>query len=378
MTRLVFCLNAKNEQKVLARWVESVAPFADAAVMVDTGSTDRSIDVFAEACTKAELPFRIGKRDWANFAFNQTELLRIAFQHFPGSYLWNLDADETLIAHEGFRIPELTHDGYRVCRLWGGSYEGWSIRVFVAGLRWEYQGERHATPALHGASVGVLPDSTKGGVDVVNHRDNANGTTDPAEQVARFSRDAELFREKLEANPSDTRSAYYLAQSLKDAGRYDEAIQAYEARAKMGGFAEERYISLLDRARLKRHCGHPDHEVEAAYREAVQERPTRNEARIELCRLLRSARRYREAYEIAFDAVATKKPDDRWLVERNSHTWAPVFELALCTWWLGLKSESKALHHTLLRMPEIPRPERRLVEQNLERHFADQQLDASP
>lgn len=366
MTRLVFCLNAKNEAKVLSRWVESIKPFAHAAVLVDTGSTDRTIDVFVKSCAKASIPFRISKRVWVNFAFNQTELLRIAGQHFPGTYLWNLDADETVQAPAGFSLPELVHDGYRVCRLWGGTYEGWGIRIFKTGARWQYVGERHATPRLDGASIGRLD-----GIDVVNHRDNTNGTLDAAEQAARFSRDAELFRDKLKANPNDTRSAYYLAQSLKDAGRLFEALDAYQARAAMGGFVEERYVSLLEIARLKWRVAMSDSEVEAAYRAAIADRPQRNEARVELCRLLRSAKRHADAYSLAFDAVETKKPEDTWLVERGAYSWRPLFELAVASWYVGRKADSEALHRTLLIHPELPTPERRLVQQNIERFFTE-------
>lgn len=358
---IVFALNAKDEAAVIPRWVESVCRFSDHALLVDTGSKDNTQQVFVEECIKRRVNWTVHNEPWVDFAASQTQLLELAGQWFPGHYVWNLDADETLSAPEGFLVPPLAHDGYRVCRLWARSYESWSIRVFKAGLGWRYVGERHATPVLEGASVGTIK-----GIDVVNHRDGANGTTSWQEQRERFSRDAELFRDKLRHNPHDTRSAYYLAQSLKDAGRYPEALEAYEARAKMRGFAEERYVALLDIARIKRFLEHPDGEIEQAYRRAIAERPTRNEARVELCQLLRSADRWEDLYELAWDAAEAEKPDDRWLVERTCYSWRPLFELAIATHRLGRVDESKSLHLTIVNMPGVPAPERRLAQQNLE------------
>ena len=366
----VFVLNARDEAAVVERWVENVAPLAHAAVLVDTGSEDDTVANFRDACNRLELSNFIFCRTWVDFAHNQTLLLELASNAFPDRYLWNLDADEMVVPEGSYHPPEPGQDGFKVCRLYAETYEVWGVRVFWAGSGWRYVGERHAVPDQTGKRVARLE-----GVHVINRRDGARGKAmNPKEQTARFERDAGLFRAKLEADNGDTRSAYYLAQSLKDAGLWLDAIEAYGARAAMpGGFAEERYLSLFEKAKLLRLTGASDGDVETAYRAAIADRPFRNEARVELCKLLRSAGRWRECYELAFDAAMVEKPADLFLVERDSYGWKPLFELALASLRLE-HSQSRQLHETLLVMPTLPAPEKRLVEQNLQRHFSAQSV----
>ena len=49
---------------------------------------------------------------------------------------------------------------------------------------------------------------------------------------------------------ANTRYRFYLAQSLRDAGNLEVALEHYRRRARQGGWAEEVYVSLLQAARL--------------------------------------------------------------------------------------------------------------------------------
>jgi tetratricopeptide (TPR) repeat protein len=58
----------------------------------------------------------------------------------------------------------------------------------------------------------------------------------------KFGRDERLLRRELEADPENVRTVFYLANTLKDQGKYAEAIPYYVRRATMGGwFAEADY-----------------------------------------------------------------------------------------------------------------------------------------
>ncbi len=56
-------------------------------------------------------------------------------------------------------------------------------------------------------------------------------------------RDVALLSAALAEVPADIRSLFYLAQTLREAGRLDEAIDAHRRRAAAGGFEEEAWYA---------------------------------------------------------------------------------------------------------------------------------------
>lgn len=107
--RLTICMIAKNEERFLGRCLESVRGLADQIVLVDTGSTDRTVEIAREH--GAEVHFRA----WDNhFSNARNEALR----HATGDWILVLDADEELLPdqHETLR-SHLREDGVIAWRL---------------------------------------------------------------------------------------------------------------------------------------------------------------------------------------------------------------------------------------------------------------------
>jgi tetratricopeptide (TPR) repeat protein len=49
-----------------------------------------------------------------------------------------------------------------------------------------------------------------------------------------------LLRADVAYNPKNDRAHYYLGQSLKDLGKFEEAIEMFMKRIELGGWFEER------------------------------------------------------------------------------------------------------------------------------------------
>ncbi|MGK7930973.1 MAG: glycosyltransferase [Microcystaceae cyanobacterium] len=87
MTQLSLCMIVKNEEKTLPSCLESVKNLVDEMVVVDTGSTDKTIKI-AE-----ELGAKVPSITWPNnFAIARNE----ALQFTSGDWILVLDADEVL------------------------------------------------------------------------------------------------------------------------------------------------------------------------------------------------------------------------------------------------------------------------------------------
>ena len=85
--RLSVCLIARNEEAFLGRCLESIGGLADQIVVVDTGSTDKTVEIARRH--GAEVYFRAWDHD---FSAARNEALR----HARGEWILILDADEEL------------------------------------------------------------------------------------------------------------------------------------------------------------------------------------------------------------------------------------------------------------------------------------------
>jgi len=102
------CLNmiVKNEARVIRRCLDTVRPFIDRWVIVDTGSTDGTQALIREVLQG--VPGELHERRWKDFAHNRNEALALA--RGQGDYVLVIDADEQLVAEPGFRMPDLDAD----------------------------------------------------------------------------------------------------------------------------------------------------------------------------------------------------------------------------------------------------------------------------
>jgi tetratricopeptide (TPR) repeat protein len=70
-----------------------------------------------------------------------------------------------------------------------------------------------------------------------------NDIGDGGSKNDKFERDILLLTKGLEDEPNNVRYVFYLAQSLKDTGKFKDAIKRYKQRIKMGGWYEEVWYS---------------------------------------------------------------------------------------------------------------------------------------
>ncbi len=207
----------KDEEAALPRLLESVKDLIDNYCIVDTGSTDGTVEILEDY---GIAPHR---RPWVSFGHNLTEALALA----KGDWLLRLDADMTIESHPNLKSwldSDATADAYNVQLTEVNT--SWRLPLLVrGGLEWRYVGATHEYLDTTGRSVRDLV-----GLNVTHWADGTN-------RKDKFQRDIDLLVEGVEKN--DPRSIFYTAESLRCLGRLEEASEMFDRRATMTGTWEE-------------------------------------------------------------------------------------------------------------------------------------------
>jgi len=133
----------------------------------------------------------------------------------------------------------------------------------------------------------------------------------------------------------DRRALFYLANGLKDAGRYDEAIGCYEAYLEAPNFPEEGWQALLFLARC-RAAGRDWHSAKQSFERAVLAAPERAEGFFGLGQVLLAEGQARPASSWFRLAASLPEPMDcRMFIEVPIYRWAAWHGLALALDRLG-------------------------------------------
>jgi tetratricopeptide (TPR) repeat protein len=356
----------KDEARVIRRCLDSVKPFIDHWVIVDTGSTDGTQDVIR--AHMQGIPGEVHDRPWRGFAASRSEALALAKAH--GDYTLVLDADEQLLVDPGFRLPPLVAGEYLFSfRMEGSSTSWYRTTLLRAELGWRYEGVVHeyATCDVPHEIVRVAK-----GISVRSYFDSARNV-DPKQK---FLRDAETLTQALATDPENSRYVFYLAQSYFDAGELEKSLVQYERRARMAGFEEEAYVALDRIAAIKLRMGLGFEHVIAAYLRAYERRPTRAESLVSLAAACRERGEWAHAEMFARTAMSIPRPDDLLFVDDSTYIWRAADELCVATYWRGKYEESAQLARKLLDDPRLPPDQRARVQKNLE--FNAEKLGARP
>jgi tetratricopeptide (TPR) repeat protein len=348
------CLNmiVRDESAVIERCLASVRPWIDHWVIVDTGSRDDTRERIRRAMEG--IPGELFERPWRDFGHNRTEALELAKGR--ADYLLFIDADETLGVAPRASWPALTQDAYSLeARFAELRYD--RVSLVSTRLPWRWEGVLHEyldagrpveQPRIAGFWIEVRSEGAR--------------SKDPR----KFEKDAAVLEAAVAREPGNARYAFYLAQSLRDAGKLEAAREAYAKRATMGGWDEEVWYSLYQVARLAEAAGDERDRIVGAYLRAFEARPRRAEPLVALARYLRLRSEYHAAYLFAHAASMLALPGDRLFVDATAYGWWGRDELALAAFYSGRVPEAAKVWREMLSSSDLPASERPRIERNLQ------------
>lgn len=251
----------KNESRIIERMLESIYPFVDSLCICDTGSTDNTVELihqFAQA--KGITNYLVYTEPFQNFEYNRTHALHkcLELPTLP-TYLLLIDADMVLqfpsSKMDMLRIkaglcdptPNTTSDTTSLSipprpdvyfiNQGNDAFYYKNARMLRAALLLEsdkpkYTGVTHEYLDIPGKRLYV--DIHK---DVLFILDIGDGGA----KTDKFSRDIRLLTQGLVHEPNNSRYMFYLANSFRDFGDWDNAVDMYQKCIASNGWVEERW-----------------------------------------------------------------------------------------------------------------------------------------
>ena len=204
---LSVCMIVKDEEEVLGACLESVKDWADEIIVVDTGSTDKTVEIAESFGAK------IFKQEWQNdFSFHRN----YAMEQATTEWILTLDADERVPKGDGGTLKgilagtECDVVAVDLLNVYGDPpvIKGRTpqIRVFRRSYDPKYTGKVHNRPVVKKDSV----------IFRVPFRIVHIGYDLPPEKMdEKFQRTVSMCRRLTKDEPDDPTSWFHLARALK-------------------------------------------------------------------------------------------------------------------------------------------------------------------
>ena len=351
MKSIGLCMIVKNESHVIERCMDSIKRLLDYVLIVDTGSDDDTPKVIENWLQRNNIPGEVIIEPWKNFAYNRTFALKKLKEKEFIDYALMIDADEILVFDQDFNI-----DNFK-SKLWADIYD---IVTDMGGFI--YNRPTLTSNKRDSRYEGVVHEflSMQDG----GSRDIATGfRNNPIQDSARnksgnkFLKDAELIEDALKEDIGDwfrSRYTFYLAQSYRDAGKTEMAIEKYLERANQGFWEEEIYISLYTAANLMKGSNFDQDKVIHTYIRAIEINPKRSEAYYGLVSYCRHQGLNNLGYIFGKQSIDLQAPSGALFVEKYIYDYALLDEYSIIAYWAGYYQDSKMACERLLNENKIP------------------------
>jgi glycosyltransferase involved in cell wall biosynthesis len=304
------CLNmiVKNESKIIRRLLDSVANVIDSYCICDTGSTDNTVELITSFFQDKKIPGKVVIEPFQDFAYNRTFALKQCETMENADYILLLDADMVFwlnpkISPEEFKNSLLCE----VYHIFQGSEDFYykNTRIVKNRCDMTYWGVTH--------EYVKTPEWCK--VDKINKEIVfINDIGDGGSKADKFLRDIRLLKKGLEETPNNERYTFYLANSYRDSGQFDEAIETFKKRIQLGGWYEEIWHSYYSIGKCYKYKNDMANAI-YYWMEAYNFFPNRIENLFEIVNYYRNQGKNRLAYsyfELA-DYARNKYPDRDYL-----------------------------------------------------------------
>lgn len=219
--KISLCMIVKNEEKNIRRCLDSAKDYVDEIIIVDSGSTDSTMEIAKEYGAK------IIEIDW-EYDFGAAR--NVGLSHATGDWIIALDADEELVLEDKNGLQKLANVPInrqisylvRIENIMDdGQVDHHMARFFPNAPTVQYAGK------IHEQVVSNDPDFMSV-VTVTIKIKHYGYTTAIMDDKDKGARNKDLLNTELSKNPDSDFYKYHLGITLQVQGKHDEAEKAFE------------------------------------------------------------------------------------------------------------------------------------------------------
>ena len=343
----------KDEAHIIERCLNSVKPLIDKLLIVDTGSSDNTIQVINSWMNKEKVGGKVIKEKWQNFAHNRSSALAHA-RDLGCDYSLMIDADETLNYNNEFDALHfkcsLDKDYYLIPTKSSNAF------YYRPTLTSNHKDFKYKAPVHE-----YLESPDGASSNEVNHETEFWNTAiqDSArnQDPQKFQKDAKLLEDALKTEEDEflrARYTFYLAQSYRDSENPYFALKFYLERVEMGFWEEEKYISYFKAGQLMEQLDYSEDSIISTFLKAQECNPNRAEALCSVVRYCRTHGRNHLGYILGKEGLNKKFNEDFLFAEMWVYDWGMADEFSIAAYWSGHYRESYEICQKLLKNPKIP------------------------
>ncbi|HUG13462.1 MAG TPA: glycosyltransferase [Thermomicrobiales bacterium] len=325
-TQLSVCMIVKDEERMLPRALASVRGLADELVVVDTGSTDRTVEIAREHGARVfHFPWT---GDWA-------EARNESLRHATKDWILVLDADQEIDAASHAEIRRLMQlgqpNGYMLRQLNHlddesnpSLVEHLVLRLFPNRHGLRYEGIIHEQVVSNDPQrpLRAVPSAV-----VVHHYGCLGEVGDPVERATRY---LSLIERQTREQPDAPFHAYNMGLTLRSLGRHQDAAtwleRAIQLWARNGHTDQQHCLASahLTRAHSLAHLGRDD-EAAGECEQALRFLPDFSDAHCALGVMHARRGRYDDALASYARALACAGSVALIMTDRSTAGWRPLF-----------------------------------------------------
>lgn len=329
---LSLAMIVRDAEATLERALKVALPFCDELVVVDTGSTDQTIEIANQQGAK------VFNFPWCDdFAVARNE----AFLHCTGDWILWLDADDVIAPSQQLQFNLLKETVLSdqldvVCCTYQTDFspEGQAVAFCLrerfirraAGLRWEgavheYIADWAWRPFLWREDLAI------------EHRPL------PSADSKRCDRNLRILENILAKGDRSPRNLFYYGNELRDHACHEAAIDIYKEYLRLAPDRWENYEAMINLVQSHQALGQLEAAVAWCYR-AIELNCERAEAFNALGMLYVVQSHWKKAIPFFAAASVLQKPRAGFVSE-DDYTWLPHYYLCLCHTMLGAFGEAE-------------------------------------
>ena len=317
----------KNEERFLEQCLRSVVDVVDEIIIVDTGSTDRTIEI------ARSFGATVIEREWRNdFAWARNQSIEPATRR----WILFLDADEELMPESKSAllalkdVPAHHHALFVRCFNESDDYRGTGamshslVRIFPNDERIRFRGLIHEFPTLDN-NAGGLP-TTNSPIAIVHH----GYLKDVVAERNKAARNLEIVRAATEQDPTDPYHWFNLGTTAFLGGDFEAARDALEEMRRINGRQPRGFMPNGLAVLAEIYCDklHEPAKGEAVVHDALSFSPHYANAHFQLGKALIAQQRFdeaRKAFEAAIDDG--KHAGEQFVVDDQVYRWKAHSEI---------------------------------------------------